>query len=209
MSLGIVIILISVLGYISNSLNWRYLNYRIISFLYYIGALVHETSHAVVCIATGAKIEEFKIFSPQPHVIHRKSKLPLVGEILISSAPIAGGLLFLFFVNRYLLGNYFIVPPLSGWQDIFIESLKLLLQINLFRWQGWVMILLFFNVGAMLGPSTQDLKNIWPLLIILLLIKSSFFTNLGLMALSLILTNIAIQLVIILALKITNLIIRP
>lgn len=201
MGLGIVIVLVSILGYISNSLNWRYLNYRVVSFLYYIGALVHETSHAAVCIATGAKIEEFKVFSPQPHVTHRKSKLPLVGELLISSAPIASGLLFLFLVNRYLLGNYFAVPPLSGWQDIFTEPLKLLLQINLFQWQSWVMILLFFNVGAMLGPSARDLKNIWPLLIVLFFIKSAFFADLGLMAFGLILTNIAIQLVIVLVLK--------
>lgn len=170
---------------------------------------MHETSHALVCIATGAKIEEFKVFSPQPHVIHRKSKLPLAGELFISFAPIAGGLLFLFLINRYLLGNYFVAPPLSNWRDIFIEPLKLLLQINLFQWQSWVMILLFFNVGAMLGPSTQDLKNIWPLLIILFFVKSAFFADLGLMALSLILTNIAIQLIIVLVLKITSSITRP
>ena len=58
MNLGVIIILIAAFGYLSNTLNWRYLNFGVIRFLYYIGALVHETSHAVLCIFTGAKIRE-------------------------------------------------------------------------------------------------------------------------------------------------------
>jgi hypothetical protein len=194
-NLGLVIILITAGGYMSNELNWRYLNYAVTRALYYVGAFVHETSHAVLCVLTGAKIEEFKIFSNQPHVLHQKSKIPFLGELLISAAPIAGGLLFLFLINHYLLGNYFSVS--QG----FTEPLTLLRQINLLQWQSWVMIFLFFNVGAMLGPSTQDLKNIWPLLIVLLFIHSSWLTSFGLVALSFILVNIIIQVITIVVLK--------
>jgi hypothetical protein len=124
-----------------------------------------------------------------------------VGEILISFAPIVGGLLFLFLVNRYFLGSYFAMPQFSGWRDIFTGALKLLEQINPLQWQSWVMILLFFNVGAMLGPSPRDLKNIWPILIVLFFVKSAFFADLGLMALSLIFVNIALQIIFVLILK--------
>jgi len=199
MNLGIIIILITASGYISNSLNWRYLDYKITRLLYYIGVFIHETSHAILCILTGAKIKEFVVFSTQPHVTHRKSAIPLIGELLISFAPIAGGLLFLFLVNHYFLGNYFIMPQFSGWQNLFTGTLKLLRQINISQWQSWVMILLFFNVGAMIGPSSHDLKNIWPIIIIFFFIRSSLLTNLGLMALSLIFINIALQAVFILA----------
>jgi hypothetical protein len=198
MSLGIVIVLIAAFGYISNALNWRYLNYGVIRCLYYIGALVHETSHAVLCVLTGAKIEEFTVFSDQPRVVHRKSKLPFLGELLISAAPIAGGLLFLFLVNRYILGNYFMPPPVVHWNDwkgALAAPLRLLLQINPLRWQSWVMILLLLNAGAMLGPSTQDLKNIWPMLILLFFINSPFLAGIGLVALSLIMANIVLQVV--------------
>lgn len=208
-NLGIIIVLITAAGFASNALNWRYLNFGVIRFLYYIGAFVHETSHAVLCVVTGAKIEEFTVFSSQPRVVHRKSKLPVLGEVLISFAPIAGGLLFLFFVNRYLLGNYFVLPQFSGWQhwrDLFILPLRFLLQINLFQWQSWVMIFLFFNAGAMIGPSPQDLKNIWPVLIVLFFVTSAFFAGLGFMALGLILVNIAIQIVLIAILKIARLV---
>ena len=81
------------------------------------GALVHETSHAVLCVLTGAKIREFTVFAEQPRVVHDRSRLPFVGELLISAAPIAGGLLFLFLINRYLLGNYFVPPQVADWQD--------------------------------------------------------------------------------------------
>ena len=201
MSLGIVIILITAFGYLSNTLNWRYLNNGVVRFLYYIGALVHETSHAVLCVLTGATIEEFTVFSDQPRVVHRKSKIPFVGELLISAAPIAGGLLFLFLVNRYLLGNYFIVPQVTDWNSwriVLSAALQFFLQINMLRWQSWVMILLLINAGAMLGPSTQDLKNVWPALVILLFINYPPLAAIGLVALVLILANIILQSIVIL-----------
>ena len=55
------------------------------------------------------------------------------------------------------------------------------------------MVLLSFNAGAMLGPSIQDLKNVWPVLIILFFVGSPLLAGLGLTALSLIFVNIAIQ----------------
>jgi len=204
MSLGIVIVLITAFGYLSNTLNWRYLNYSVIRFLYYIGALVHETSHAILCILTGAKIREFTVFSDQPRVVHERSKLPFVGELLISAAPIAGGLLFLFLVNRYLLGSYFVPPQVANWHDwkaLLAAPFKFLLQINLLQWQSWVMVLLLFNVGAMLGPSTQDLKNVWPVLILLFFINSPFLATIGLAALGLIAANIVLQVAAIILLR--------
>ena len=200
-SLGIVILLIAVFGYVSNLLNWRYLNSGVIRLLYYIGALVHETSHAVLCVLTGARIEEFSVFSEQPRVVHRKSALPLVGELLISAAPIAGGLLFLFLINHYLLGNYFMLPQVANWSDwrsVLAAPFIFLSQINILQWQSWVAILLLFNAGAMLGPSTQDLKNAWPALIILFFIHYPPLAVFGLAALGLIMANIILQLICIL-----------
>ena len=212
-NLGAIILLIAAFGYLSNFLNWRYLNYGVIRLLYYVGAIVHETSHAILCVLTGAKIERFSVFSKQPQVVHQKSKIPFLGELLISSAPIAGGLLFLFLVNQYLLGDYFItaLPQILQWQqwhNILALPLQLIAQINLFQWQSWVMILLFFNVGAMLGPSPQDLKNIWPMLILLFFVPVCWATRpliaMGLMALSLIAVNIILQIVVIAVFKLAS-----
>ena len=100
-TIGIIIIAISVLGYVSNWLNWRFLNYKINLWLYYFGAFVHESSHAIFCLLTGARISEYKVFVKQPHVTYSNSKLPIIGNLLISIAPIFGGLTLLFFINKY------------------------------------------------------------------------------------------------------------
>lgn len=199
--LGIVIILISAFGYASNFLNGRFLNYGPVRWLYYLGALVHESSHATLCILTGAKIKEFTVFSNQPRVVHQRSRIPVLGELLISVAPIAGGLLFLFLVNHYLLSGYFAMPALAaggGWRGIFFDALALLSQVRLFAWQSWVMIFLAFNAGAMLGPSFQDLRNSWLALIILFFVSAPALAGAGMAALILIFANIAIQIAVIL-----------
>jgi hypothetical protein len=197
MNLGIAILSVTALGYLSNWMNGRYLNYRIVHWLYYIGAFVHETSHAMLCVLTGAKILEFKIFTSQPRVVHARSKLPLIGEPLISLAPIAGGLCFLYLVNHYLLAGYFNVPHFLGWRDIAAEMRSFLFQIDLLRWQSWTMVFLFFNIGAMLGPSLQDLKNMWPLLVVLLFIPWPMLANIAFFAAGLILVTLCIQVTVI------------
>jgi hypothetical protein len=204
MNLGVAVLLVTALGYCSNWINWHYLNYRIVQWLYYIGAFVHETSHAILCVLTGAKIVEYKIFSSQPRVVHQGSKLPLLGESLISLAPIAGGLCFLYAVNQYLLSGYFIIPQFLGWQDIALEAERLLLQINLLHWQSWVMIFLFFNLGAMIGPSPQDLKNMWPLLVLLCFFYSTSLANIALFASTLIVVTLAIQIAMIVGILIVR-----
>ena len=201
MNLGILIILIALLGYISNWLNWRYLNYSVVRLLFYVGAFLHELSHVIFCRLTGATITGGNIFSRKPHVIHSKPAFPLIGQLLISLAPIIGGLLFLFLINKYYLVNYFEIPQFSDWQSVLIAPLNLLSQINLLGWQSWLMILLFLNIGAMIGPSLQDLKNIWPIMIILLFIKCSPLLSLSLLVIILILTNIIIQIILILVIR--------
>ena len=206
MNLGIAIISITALGYISNWLNWRFLNYKLVQWLYYLGTLVHETSHALLCLLTGAKIKEFSVFSSEPHVTHLEPKIPLVGKPLISLAPIFGGLSFLYVMNHYLLANYFTIPSFSGFHTVLPEIASFLAQINLLQWQSWVMLLVFMNLGAMLGPSPSDLKNIWPFLLLFFLFTIPFGTNLISLAILLILTNILLQIALIFIIKILKII---
>ncbi len=202
MNLGILIIIISILGYFSNYLNYSYLNYSLTRWLYYLGVIIHESSHAILCIFTGAKITNFKIFDKQPQVSHTKSKIPILGQSLISLAPMAGGFLFLYLINKYFLLNYLTINNVTSWSEIFSIPLNILSQINIITWQGWIVILLSLNVGAMIGPSSQDLKNIWWVFIILFFIKWPFLINIGVIIIGLIITNIVIQLSLILLLKI-------
>jgi len=192
-SVGAVLILISTLGYLSNRLNWKYLNYGIVHLLYDFGAVVHETSHAIICFFTGAKITEYKIFTKQPRVTYTEPSLPLISNALISFAPIAGGLLTLYLINRFLLAGYFVVPTFNNWNDLPLGVWHILRQINILHWQSWVVILLFINVGAMMGPSYRDLINTWPIIVLLLFVRTDILMTTGLLALALITVNILIQ----------------
>jgi hypothetical protein len=197
MSLGVLIIAIALLGYVSNWLNWKYLNYPVIRFLYYIGTFIHEVSHIIFCILTGAKVSKISIFSKQPKIVHSKSRIPIIGQALISLAPIIGGMAFLYVINRFCLSNYFTIPGISTFKYFLTGAGTILSNFNLLKWQTWVMILLSFNMGAMIGPSLQDLKHIWFILIILLFIQWPVLANLCLLAILLILINILIQVVLI------------
>jgi hypothetical protein len=194
---GLLIILITALGYLSNWINWRFLNYKLVRLLYFIGSSVHESSHALMCILTGAKIKEFKVFSRQPRVVHLEPRIPLIGIPLISLAPLLGGFLFLFLLNHFWLSNYFTIPSVYNIKDVLLIPFEIFFQINLLEWQSWVMIFLFLNVGAMIGPSFQDLKNFWPILIIFFFVNHPLLLNFCYLVLGLIITNIMVQLVII------------
>ncbi|MEI8249276.1 MAG: M50 family metallopeptidase [Candidatus Taylorbacteria bacterium] len=205
MNLGIILLCIVILAYVSNWLNWKFLNYKITHYLYYIGAFVHESSHALLCILTGAKVEEFKVFTSQPHVIHGKSRLPIIGGFLISIAPIGGGLLFLYLINHILLGNYItLIPFTHSIQDIAGTFLSILSQLHIFDWRTWVFVLLLVNVGAMLGPSIQDIKNIWFIFILTFFIHIPILETIGIGALYLISLEIGIQIVCIAIVMITK-----
>lgn len=197
MNLGILIISITLLGYISNWLNWRYLNSSITVFLFYVGAFIHEFSHVIFCRLTGAEIIRGSIFSKNPHIIHFKPKMPFLGQFLISLAPIIGGLAFLFLINKYLLADYFKILEINTLKDFFFVPLSFLSQIKVTDWEGWLALVLFLNAGAMLGPSFKDLKNIWPAIIICFFIKWPPLLGVVSLAVAFIIINILIQLVLI------------
>ena len=161
--------------------------------MYYLGATIHELSHAIFCLFTGAKIKDISIFSSKPHVVHTKSKIPILGQMMISLAPMIGGVIFLYSLNHLWLKDYINISNISSFADILQSPLLILSQINILEWQGLVIILLSLNMGAMIGPSTQDLKNIWPILILLFFIKWAFLSKIFLIVISLIITNIIIQ----------------
>ncbi len=192
-NLGILIISITVLGYFSNLLNGRFLNSYFVRWLYYVGAIIHELSHATLCVLTGAKITDASIFSKSPHITHQKSKIPILGQALISLAPIAGGILFITLINHLLLNDFVVFKTINNISEIPKYILEILNKLNFIKWQSLVFILLILNSGAMIGPSFQDLKNIWPLIIISFFIKSQFLSSILLGVISIIILNLLLQ----------------
>jgi len=127
---------------------------------------------------------------------------------LISLAPLFGGSAFLFLLNRFWLKDYFIISKISEWQEAIFLPFDLLSQINLLEWQSWVMIFIFLNVGAMIGPSLKDLKNFWPVLILFFFINSPALLGFAYLVLGLILTNLIIQLILVILIFLGRLILK-
>jgi hypothetical protein len=198
MTFGIALICVVALGYASNWINWRFLNHRIVRLSYYAGTIVHECSHALVCLLTGARIQKFRVLSREPQVVHGQSKIPFVGGALISIAPLFGGLLFLWLMNQYLLGGAFSFGQSGAdWFRPATNALGLLAQLRPLEWQSWLLVFMALNIGAMLGPSIQDLRNMWPMLLVMCFVPSPLLVGLCLTAMSLIVVNILIQAVLI------------
>lgn len=111
------------------------------------GIIIHELSHLFSCYLTGAKVYKTKIISKSGGFVeHGKSKIPIIGNIIISFAPIVGGIAAIFLI--YFLLNFPIITD-------FGPELLTLIQ----SWKFWIGFYLIASILITLIPSKQDLKN--------------------------------------------------
>lgn len=105
------------------------------------GVIIHEYSHALACIVTGARIRKVRVFEATGgEVVHEPARLPF-GEGLISVAPILGAA-----IAVYLLAVV-LVPGFVG-----------LGELNISSWQFLAFAYLASSITAAMSPSTQDLR---------------------------------------------------
>ncbi|MDP3093813.1 MAG: M50 family metallopeptidase [bacterium] len=114
------------------------------------GVIVHEFSHALACLVAGAKIREINLFSSSGgYVAHEEPKLPILGEILVSLAPVFGGLAAVLALSSLF---QFPLPVASaGFLKWFV--------LNWLNWKFWLFAYLNISIIICLVPSFQDLKN--------------------------------------------------
>jgi hypothetical protein len=167
MTIGIYIIILLSLGYFSVYIRERYLDVRWIKPFTYLGIFIHELCHALACYATGGKVLRMSVSSTQGSVEHYQPKIPLLGPILVAIAPLLGGVVIVGLLNKVLLANSIEIQSNNIWDNL----VEIFSNLNFLTWQAWVLTFFFLNIGVMIGPSVQDLKNIW------LPIVGSFFLN--------------------------------
>ncbi len=113
------------------------------------GIAIHELSHIFACFLTGATIYKTKIISKSGGFVeHGKSKIPIIGNIIISFAPIVGGIAAIFLIVFLL--NF----PLLNF-SLSVSFLFYLIQ----NWQFWVAFYFILSILITLTPSFQDVKN--------------------------------------------------
>jgi hypothetical protein len=142
--------------------------------LYYIlrfpGVVLHECTHMLGCLLTGAKIRNIVFFSKEGgSVTHTAPVIPFVGDVVISTAPLFCIPLVLtlctWLFSTYL-GCFFPDLPLT------IDSADTLVimgggifstfsQNLLTRFNPWFLVYLYLVLSLVLSaaPSTQDLRN--------------------------------------------------
>lgn len=134
------------------------------------GVIVHECSHILGCLITGAKVKKVVFFSQEGgSVTHTPSKIPCLGDVVISTAP-------LFFIPLVLAGCTWVFsqylgcvfPPLPQGVDSTDALFGLctgiigMFTMNLVvRFNPWFLLFLYLTLTLVLSlaPSTQDIKN--------------------------------------------------
>ena len=143
------------------------------SFYYFFrapGVIVHECSHILGCLITGATIKKVVFFSEKGgSVTHTSSKIPYLGDVVISTAPlfcvplVLAGCTWVF--SQYL-GCVF--PPLPMGVDsmdalfgLFIGIIGMFTRNLIVRFNPWFLVYLYLTLTLVLSlaPSAQDMKN--------------------------------------------------
>jgi hypothetical protein len=134
------------------------------------GVIVHECSHILGCLLTGAKVKKVVFFSEKGgSVTYTASKIPYLGDVVISTAPlfciplVLAGCTWVF--SQYLGCVFPPLPPgvdstdalfglLTGIVGMFTRNL--IVQFN-----PWFLVYLYLTLTLVLSlaPSAQDMKN--------------------------------------------------
>jgi hypothetical protein len=134
------------------------------------GVVVHECSHILGCILTGAKITKVVLLSKEGgSVTYTRPKIPVLGNVIISSAPlfciplVLTGLTMVF--SSYL-GCVFPLFPVSIDSADTLHALALAI-ISVFDYNlvsafhPWFLVYLYLTLSLVLSmaPSSQDIRN--------------------------------------------------
>ncbi|MBI5307013.1 MAG: hypothetical protein HZB37_01410 [Planctomycetes bacterium] len=101
--LGLGLILVAILSSATSGLWGKYADAKIIKVFLLPGSIVHDLSHALVCLITGTTIKELNLFAlDDSEIKYDKPKIPVVFDFLIVAAPIFGCAFFIFFISTIL-----------------------------------------------------------------------------------------------------------
>ncbi len=141
------------------------------------GVIIHEMSHFLACILTGAKVTKVVVFDTSGgSVEHEKPKIPILGQLLISMAPFIIGSAIIYFLSLHLglkPVNLKEIDLSVGGMLSYAKSM--ISPINFGDWKNWIIFYIVLNVIVTMTPSKQDFKNIALLLLFVLVVIVAAF----------------------------------
>ncbi len=142
------------------------------------GVILHELSHAFACFFTGAPVTGISMFKKEGgEVRHGKSKIPILGPILISIAPFITGAVAIYFISKLVgidnlnIQNISVSPDgVMGWmRDVFNG-------LDVQNYKTWVGIYLILSIAVTMTPSVKDVMNmLFALIVVFIAIFLTYF----------------------------------
>jgi hypothetical protein len=134
------------------------------------GVVLHECSHIIGCLLTGARIRTIVLFSKDGgSVTYSRPAIPYIGDVIISTAPLfllPLALLFITGIFGTFLGCVFpVFPATLASPEVLLDLGKGIFSTfsdNLFiQFNGWFLLYLYLVLSIILSvsPSTRDMKN--------------------------------------------------
>lgn len=161
----------------------KYLNLKAVKTFLFPGAVVHELSHALLCLITGTTIKELNIFKLENgSVKHDRPKVPFLFDFFIATSPIFGCAFILILIS-IILGNpirineslpnevAFSLDAVFDYAKNLLDMIKLTL--NAFWNHGFhsvgsiIFIIASIILTVSMAPHKSDIKYIIPGFIIL------------------------------------------
>lgn len=134
------------------------------------GVIIHELAHGFACILTGAKVSEMSLFEKEGgHVKHTKSKIPILGPIIISLAPLIVGIIAIYFISRYLSTSGLDTLK-SGYsvKSMLLANVAIVKSLAHLSWKNGILLYITVSVVVTMLPSRQDILHAFlPLLILI------------------------------------------
>jgi len=171
-----------ILSYLSKWYSILALRIPFFKYLTFIGIFTHEFSHYLMCKLTGAKVGRFQVKLHHGYVAHGKSKLPIIGKMMISLAPFFVGLILLVIlvitITNTSLAEFNNLAKSINIDNFNNEILSLIKKVEINLW-FFLWLYLFLNLLITFVPSKRDLKNIILGLVLYFLIAGFFLPGLN------------------------------
>jgi hypothetical protein len=141
------------------------------------GVILHELSHALFCMVTGAKIKKIALFEKEGgSVEHEPSKLPVFGQILISFAPFVFGAAVIYFLSKMIGMEKIDFQSMKMSYGSFFDTILLNAKhLEWKSWQTWIILYLVLSIAVTMTPSKKDLENVLLSVIFLILIYLAIY----------------------------------
>ncbi|MFO0853512.1 MAG: hypothetical protein U0571_03855 [Candidatus Brocadia sapporoensis] len=176
-SLAIGLIMVIFLSFATYGLWTKYVNARMVKGFLFPGTIVHELSHALLCLITGTTIKELNLFtSDSMGIKYDKPKVPFLFDFIIAAAPIFGCAFFIYFLSKILSNPIPLDTTFSqeihftfkGFFDLIrqlldtvwttLNSFRNKLHIEDIRHIFYILVIIIFTVS--MSPHKQDIKHL-------------------------------------------------